>query len=145
MPWLAWMILGAVLLATELAFIDAQFFLVFFGISALLVGAVGLVGINLPDWSQWLLFAVLSIVALLFFRRRIYGLLARQPGHMEKGPSGEEVTVPTDLPPGGNCRLEFRGSTWTAQNRSEHEISAGARARIVHVEGLTLHIRPSNH
>jgi membrane protein implicated in regulation of membrane protease activity len=61
------------------------------------------------------------------------------------GPSGEEVTVPTDLPPGGNCRLEFRGSTWTAQNKSEHEMSAGSRARIVHVEGLTLHIRPAKH
>ena len=31
MPWWAWIVVGAFLLASELALIDAQFYLVFFG------------------------------------------------------------------------------------------------------------------
>ena len=43
MTWWVWMIAGVVLLGTELLLIDAQFYLVFLGLSAMLVGLLGLV------------------------------------------------------------------------------------------------------
>jgi membrane protein implicated in regulation of membrane protease activity len=61
---------------------------------------------------------------------------------MHTGPAGEEVTVAIDLAPGASCRVDYRGSTWTAQNNAEQTIAAGERARIVRVDGLTLQIRP---
>ncbi len=44
MTWWAWMILGAVLFGAELA-VDTQFFLIFLGVSAALVGLAELAGI----------------------------------------------------------------------------------------------------
>ena len=48
MTWWAWMILGAVLFGAELFAIDAQFYLVFLGLSAAIVGLMSLVGIAMP-------------------------------------------------------------------------------------------------
>ena len=42
MVWWGWMILGAVVFFAELVAIDAQFYLVFIGLSAALVGLAGL-------------------------------------------------------------------------------------------------------
>ena len=71
MAWWAWMVLGIGLLGVEMFLIDAQFYLVFIGLSAAIVGLLGLVGVELPAWTQWLVFAVLAVVAMLAFRRRM--------------------------------------------------------------------------
>ena len=42
MEWWHWMVLGAVVLGAELMFVDAQFYLVFIGLSAALVGLADL-------------------------------------------------------------------------------------------------------
>jgi len=145
MAWWAWIIVGAILLGSELAFIDAQFYLVFCGTAALIVGMFGLGGASLPDWLQWLLFAALSIASLMLFRRRIYESLRKHNQHLDGGIAGEHVVVPTDLSAGASCRVEYRGSTWTAQNIDDQAIAANAQARIVNVDGLTLQIRPLKH
>ena len=49
MTWWTWMILGAVLLGAELFAIDAQFYLVFLGVSAAIVGFASLFGLALPE------------------------------------------------------------------------------------------------
>ena len=41
MQWWAWIAVGAILLGSELAFVDAQFYLVIVGGSALVVGMLG--------------------------------------------------------------------------------------------------------
>jgi inner membrane protein len=143
MAWWAWIVIGAILLGAELAIVDAQFYLVFMGLAALLVGVLDLAGIHLPEWSQWLIFAALAVMSMVFFRKKVYALLRKPLGQLASGPSGEEVLVPIDLAPGASCRLEYRGSTWTAQNTSERTLAADSNARIVNVDGLTLQIGPS--
>lgn len=145
MPWWAWIVLGVFLLGAELTLIDAQFYLVFIGAAALIVGALGLGGIALPDWLQWLTFAALSVVSMMLFRQKVYELVRRHAGHVDVGPAGEHVVVPCDLPAGESCRVEFRGSTWTARNVGDHAIAAESQARIVNVDGLTLQIKPVKH
>ncbi len=72
MDWWIWMLLGLGLLVAELTMPSGLYFL-FFGISAVLVG--GLVGLGLglgrglTIWTQWLLFSVLAIGALLVLRK----------------------------------------------------------------------------
>ena len=66
MIWWGWMIFGAVLLGAELFAIDAQFYLVFLGISAALVGLADLIGIALPEWLQWTTFAAFSLISAHF-------------------------------------------------------------------------------
>jgi membrane protein implicated in regulation of membrane protease activity len=77
---------------------------------------------------------------MVLFRKKLYELMRRAPGIVENGHSGEQVVVPIALAPGDSCRLEFRGSTWTARNVGDTAIAADSNARIVEVEGLTLQI-----
>jgi hypothetical protein len=137
MQWWAWIAVGAILLGSELTFVDAQFYLVFVGASAFIVGMLELT-FGIADWLQWLLFAVLAVTSVFTFRRRIYDRLRRQLPPLKGGPAGEIVTLPEDLPPGETCRLEYRGSSWSATNGGGALIAAGSRARIERVDGLTL-------
>jgi inner membrane protein len=143
MSWWTWMIVGAILLGAELAFIDAQFYLIFLGIAALVVGLVGLAGVTWPEWAQWALFGVLAVVSLLAFRRSIYQRLRGDaPAAVQAGPAGQLLTLPADLAPGASCQVEYRGSFWTATNGSDAPLAAGTQARIVRVHGLALVVRP---
>jgi membrane protein implicated in regulation of membrane protease activity len=141
MQWWAWIAVGAILLGSELAFVDAQFYLVFVGASAFVVGMLEAAGLEFPVGLQWLIFALLAVTAMLTFRRRIYERMRRRLPSMKSGPAGEMVTLPTALPPGETCRLEYRGASWSAINGGDVLIAAGARARIERVDGLTLVVR----
>ncbi|HKE96253.1 MAG TPA: NfeD family protein [Povalibacter sp.] len=141
MPWWAWLVLGIGLLGVELLVIDAQFYLVFLGASAAVVGLVTFV-IPLPQWLQWLAFAVLSVCTMVAFRRRLYHLVRERSGHVEQRLTvGDRVVVPTRLEPGQTCRVEYRGSSWTARNVDQLAIDAGREALIAEIDGLTLHVR----
>ena len=141
MYWWAWIAVGAILLGSELAFVDAQFYLVFVGASAFVVGMLQLAGVGMPVWLQWLIFAVLAVTSMFTFRRRIYERMRRGLPAMKGGPAGEIVTMPMALPPGETCRLEYRGGSWSAVNAGKEMIAAGSRARIERVDGLTLVVR----
>jgi len=142
MAWWGWGILGMALLCVELLAVDAQFYLVLAGVAAILVGLLGLVGIDLPEYLQWLLFAVLAIATMFTVRGKIYGKLMSNPklGKIDTD-LDQHVVVTQELPPGKSCRLEYRGSGWTALNVGERSIAAGGSARIDSIEGLTLHVR----
>lgn len=142
MPWWGWLVLGFGLLGAEMFFIDAQFYLVFFGVAAAIVGLLGFAGVLTPEWAQWLLFAVLAIVSMLAFRRRVYEFVRGRTGHVqERITSGDRVVVPKRLEPGQSCRVDYRGTTWTARNVDVRAIEAGTEALISHVDDLTLHVK----
>jgi len=81
---------------------------------------------------------VLAVGFMLGFRRRIYERMRGRLPALMQGPAGETITLVAALPPGESCRLEYRGSSWSAVNSGSAEIPAGGRARIARVEGLTL-------
>jgi membrane protein implicated in regulation of membrane protease activity len=142
MEWWSWCILGVVLLGIELFAVDAQFYLVFAGLAAIIVGLLGLVGIDLPVWAQWLSFTVLALGTVFTVRKQIYSMLMNKPtlGRISTD-LDKRIVVTQELPPGKSCRIEYRGSGWTAINVGEQPIAAGAPARIDSIEGLTLHVR----
>jgi membrane protein implicated in regulation of membrane protease activity len=142
MPWWGWVTVGALLLGAEMFLIDAQFYLVFLGVAAAVVGLLGLFGVGLPEWAQWLLFAALSIVSMLTFRKRLYALIRRQGGQMDQRLTvGDRLTVAERIEPGATTRVDYRGTSWTARNEGETVIEAGSEAQIVEVDRLTLHLR----
>jgi inner membrane protein len=144
MPWWGWFVLGAVLLGTEMFVLDAQFYLVFLGVSAALVGFFGLFGVNLPEWGEWLAFAAFSLITMVAFRQRIYQLVRNRTGVVEERLNlGDRVTVPVRLEPGQTCRVDYHGSSWTARNSDQQSIEAGREAIITQVEGLMLHVKSS--
>lgn len=140
MTWWGWLIIGAVLLGAELLAVDAQFYLVFLGISAALVGLAGLLGITMPEWMQWTAFAALSLISFFTFRKSLYEKIRGGAVGFHETLAGNTVNVHLDLAPGDEARIEYRGSKWTAKNVGSALISAGSRARVVKSEGLTLHV-----
>jgi membrane protein implicated in regulation of membrane protease activity len=144
MEWWAWIAVGAILLGSELGFVDAQFYLVFVGGAALVVGFLDLAGLLPAVWMQWLLFALLAVFSMVTFRRRIYERMRRRLPAMKQGPAGETVVLPSELKPGETCRLEYCGSSWNALNGGKSPIAAGQRARVDRVNGLTLVVHGEN-
>jgi membrane protein implicated in regulation of membrane protease activity len=141
MTWWGWVIAGAILLGAELSFVNAQFYLVFVGSAAILVGLATLL-LPLAQWLQWALFAVLAIVSMVTFRSRIYHRFRGTLPALETGPKGGLITLPVALGAGDSCQAEHGGTFWTVRNDSNTPLPAGSRARIVSVQSLTLLVRP---
>lgn len=141
MAWWSWMVLGALLLGAELFAIDAQFYLVFLGISAALVGLASLVGIAMPEWAEWLAFATLALISFFTFRKSLYEKLHGGLTGYRDSLSGETLKIDQDLAAGAEARVEYRGTKWTARNVGDVAIASGARVVVVKAEGLTLHVQ----
>ena len=141
MVWWGWGILGMVLLGIELFAVDAQFYLVFAGLAAIVAGLLGLVGLELPVAGQWLMFAVLAVGSMFTLRGPIYAKLMNKPGGNVNTDVDQRVVVNEELLPGKSCRIEYRGTGWTALNVGDQVIPPGGSARIDSVEGVTLRVR----
>jgi membrane protein implicated in regulation of membrane protease activity len=136
-----WIALGLVLAAIELA-TPGGFFVIFFGVGAIVVGLLRLVGLLEQPWTQWLAFSVMALGALRLFRRP---LLARlQPNNQAAVDSivGDSALPSHDLAPGGRGKAEVRGALWNAHNVSSRAVVAHERCRVVAVNGLELDIQP---
>jgi hypothetical protein len=140
MPWWGWIVIGMLLLGAEL-FVEAEFFLVFIGVSALVTGLVAVAAPGLPEWSHWLVFAAVAVASMVFFRRRLYRALRPQnvPG-LKPAFLGDEIDVPVALAAGGTCRVELHGTTWQLRNTGVAPVAAGGRVRVVAVEGVELRV-----
>jgi membrane protein implicated in regulation of membrane protease activity len=142
MPWWGWVTVGTLLLVAEMLFVDLEFYLVFLGVSALLVGLVGVAGFEMPFWIQWLVFAVLSIASLVIFRQRVYAVIRPPPdGEIRSGVEGERATALDSIAPGATGSVTLRGANWTGLNRGHETIPAGARCRVERSEGVVLELR----
>ena len=124
----------------ELAAIDAAFYLVFLGAAAVLVGIAVLGDPTLPVWVQWLLYGVLAVASMVFFRRKLYDRARGGAQGFDNSTVGEVVEVAEDVPAGGRTRVAMRGSEWTATNVGTAAIDAGTQARIVGLSGAAVNI-----
>lgn len=139
MAWWMWIVLGFVLLAAE-ALTPGGFFAFFFGLSALLVGLLGYIGLEGSTQTQWVLFSLFSVTSLLGLRRRMVGLFrtASEPPRAEY--VGDVAVLVEDLEPGGVAKAELRGTSWNVRSRDRLRLPKGTRCTVESVEGLTLWI-----
>jgi membrane protein implicated in regulation of membrane protease activity len=137
MDWWIWLAGGFVLLVLELV-TPSGFFIMFFGIGAILTGVAAAAGMVATPAVQWLTFTILSVVSLLLFRRKIQGRV--QPGSRPAVDSliGEIAFPITALPPGAVGRVTLRGSTWDARNDGPTTLTENQRCRVTRVSGLQL-------
>jgi len=137
-----WIALGLVLAAIELA-TPGGFFIIFFGVGALVVGLLRVVGLLEPAWSQWLVFPIVALAALRLFRQPLLARLqGRDSGHVVDSLVGDTALPSDALEAGGHGKAEVRGALWNAHNVSDRAIVARERCRVVAVNGLELDIRP---
>lgn len=140
MAWWAWILIGVFLLCSELV-ASTGFTLVLMGAAALLIGAANLMGLEGVLWVEWLAFGVLSSVFVLVFRQRIYGLILGRSEEVPDSPLiGATGKTHEFMVPGGQSRVELRGSSWTILNTGDVNLPEGARFRVVKVDGVMLHV-----
>jgi membrane protein implicated in regulation of membrane protease activity len=143
MQWWHWLAAGLILVALEMA-ASGGFYVIFFGIAALVIGGLHLADLAGPIWFQLLLFSILSVGSLLFFRRpfmRWLNLDAPVPGDLDS-PVGETAIPLADIAPGAVGRAELRGTVWTARNSSGIVLPRGQRCVVVRVDRLTIFLEP---
>ncbi|MEZ5063456.1 MAG: NfeD family protein [bacterium] len=140
MSWWIWIVLGALLLGAEVVF-TTDFWLVFFGASALVVGLLGAFGVVLSAPLQWGLFALVAVVGLAAYRGPLKRRLARADREMGPELVGEAAVARVELAGGQRGKVELRGTIWDARNEGPDAIAEGGRCQVVRVDGLTLTVR----
>jgi membrane protein implicated in regulation of membrane protease activity len=138
-PWWSWIVLGAALLGAEVL-LSTDFYLVFFGVAAVIVGLIDLGAGDLPVWSQWLLFATIAILGLALYRRRLRERLTRPDRAVDESVVGQTAVVRGAIRAGSTGRAELRGSMWQARNAVDGDLADGEECRVAAVEGLTLRL-----
>jgi inner membrane protein len=135
------MLLGLVLLGAEMI-TPGGFYILFFGLAALVVGGLAGLGLVQAEWLQWLLFSGLAILSLLVFRGPLLAWIKTQDVETPAVDSmGGETAIPLeDLSPGDTGKAELRGTTWTAHNAGSALLKKNQRCKVERVEGLTLWI-----
>ena len=143
MTWWLWAFLGLFLLGSEIV-TPGGFYMLFFGIGALVVGALVGLGMIHSEWMSWLLFSVFSVASLVILRPPLRRLMTADRGNVSAVDTmgGETAIVLDDLPPGATGKAECRGSTWNAHNAGDKPLLKGQRSLVDRVDGITLWIKP---
>lgn len=141
MIWWHWLLLGLLLLGAEMM-TPGGFYILFFGLAALVVGAMAALDLVQGDSAQWLLFSGIAVVSLLVFRGP---LLARINASETKHPDVDsmlgEIAIPVEtLAAGAIGKVELRGTTWSARNAGPTPLKKGQRGKVTGMDGLTLQI-----
>lgn len=140
MPWWGWLLLAFGFLLAELM-AAGGFYFIFFGISALLIA--GLDGLfDLPASVQWLLFSVISVAALLLFRRPLLEKFKLNGAHKQVDSLvGQTAFALEEIAAGGFGKAELRGTTWNARNVGASALAFEQRCTVEQVDGLMLLVR----
>ncbi|MBA0158271.1 NfeD family protein [Pectobacterium versatile] len=136
-----WLSLGGLLLAAEM--LGASGYMLWSGLSAVLVGLLTWV---MPlGWPlQGTIFAILTIVTALLWwywlRKRT--LSRPQPMLNQRGQQlvGLRTTL-TDPVINGFGRVNIGDSSWRV--KSEQDLPAGTQVEVIAIDGITLHVRPT--
>src|SRR5262249_9589857 len=124
--WWMWFVAGVGLLIVELV-TPGGFFAVFFGVAAMVVGLLTVAHLAGPEWLQWALFSLLSVIGVLVFRRPVmqrFGLST--PILPSEEMKGEWALVTEEVRPGELGKVELRGTSWSA--RANRAVRVGGRA-----------------
>jgi membrane protein implicated in regulation of membrane protease activity len=142
MTWLYWLALGLVLIALEMVS-SGGFYIIFFGVAAVIVAGLAGSGLIEAGWIQWLLFSALSVASLVLFRNPLMRTLNLGAGAADIDTlAGETGTALEDMNVGANGRVELRGTTWSARNTGSTPLARGHRCVVVRADRLTLLVKP---
>lgn len=133
-----WVVGGFVLALFEFI-TPGGFYVLFFALSAVIVGVAVGAGLNLPLWAQWVVFTILSVGTLALFREKLLLRFATGKGSLDIEGG---IAIPlSDMAPGAFGKAEFRGTHWAARNVGGFAVKAGQRCKVDRTDELTLMIR----
>ncbi|MBP8868398.1 MAG: NfeD family protein [Propionivibrio sp.] len=134
--WWYWIVLGLCLVMSEL--VVPAFFVIWFGIGALLVGVSLLVMPMLGMAVQLMLWAGLSTLLVIFWFRYLKPKTVSLAGSSSAQAIGEVGLLVSDLCPDSRGQVRFQkpvlgSDLWECY--AETPIKAGERVRVVKIEG----------
>ena len=142
MEWWHWLALGLILVALEMA-ASGGFYVIFFGVAALAIGALHMFDLAGPVWLQFTLFALIAVISLLLFRSPLLRIMKLDGAGEDVDSMVGETAVPLDdIAPGAVGRAELRGSAWSARNGTSGVLVRGQRCRVVRVDRLMILLEP---
>lgn len=137
LTWWHWIVAAVVLAALE-TFVPGAVAM-WFAVSAGVVGLL-LVVVPVPWQIQWILFAVLGLVALMVYRTyfRRQPDVSQQPNLNQRGQQyvGQELTLLEPIVQGYG-KVRVGDGVWKV---SGTDLPAGARVRVVGAEGTVLKV-----
>jgi len=142
-PWF-WFVAGLILLIGEVVLPAA--FLVWFGIAALIIGTLTLMGLDGVTWWSWqtqlVSFAALSFVMVIVGRKLFpTNRPATDPTELNSPLTrwiGSEVTLQQPIVDGAG-RVKLGDTTWRVIGP---DTKAGKKVRVLEVEGGALKVEP---
>lgn len=142
MIWWHWVVLGLTLAALEIL-TPGGFFIIFFGVAAIVVGVLGGLGLAGPAWMQWLLFSLFAVISVAFFRNPLVRYMQKDQAASQGVDTlrGEVAVAMDGIAVGAIGRAQLRGSVWSARNVDDVPIAPGERCTVDSVDGLTIGIR----
>jgi membrane protein implicated in regulation of membrane protease activity len=144
MHWWHWLVIGLILVALEMA-ASGGFYVIFFGIAALAIAALQVVDLAGPVWVQLILFSMMSVGSLLFFRGPLLRWMKLdQPGKDVDSLVGDIAVPLEDIPSGAVGKAELRGTVWSARNQAAATLSRGQRCKVVDVDRLMIFLKPES-
>ena len=136
MVWWMWLAGGLALLAVELV-TPSGFFVMFFGVGAILTGLAASVGVVTGPVAQWTLFTVASVLSLLLFRGKIQARVEHTGPLLPVDSLVGDIAFPAEaIAPGAVGRVVLRGTSWDARNEGDTPLGANQRCRVTRVSGL---------
>ncbi len=140
--WWHWLVLGIVLMLLELAI--PAFFIIWFGLAAMLVGLVLLVAPSLSLTAQVIVWTAASVaMTMLWFRVFRTDQHKTRVGQTAGVAIGEVGLLTTAVGPYQPGRLRFQKPVLGAEQwecRSDDVIVAGERVRVVSVAGSYVNV-----
>ena len=142
MAALAWIIAALVLAGLEM--LTLTFVAVYPAVGALAAGITALLGGNIG--LQVIVFAVVTIGALLLTRRPLLRMMKRAPSIPSNAPTvvGKRAVVVIAIEAGPGQRGQVRVGTeyWSAHAEAEQPIAEGTTVEVSSIDGVALVVRP---
>ena len=147
--WIVWLIIAAIFIAVEV--LTPGFFLLWFGVGALVASAMALLGVG-SFALQMIVFLIVS-VALVIASRTIFEKFFTRPLDPNRLRSGVETMigqVGTVVEPSRGALNEgavrVYGSTWTAfPAEGEWPLREGDSVAVERIEGNAIYVRRTPH
>lgn len=140
--WWHWVVLGIVLMLLELAV--PAFFLIWFGLGALIVGALLALFTSTPFALQILAWTAFSLLFIwLWFKVFKPNIYKSRAGMARGSLIGEVGLVTRDIRPYEKGQIRFQkpilgDEVW--ESVADEEIRVGERVRVLEVEGNTVRV-----
>lgn len=137
--YMAWLILGLVLLAFEI--MTGTFVLLFFSVAAFIVGILAWLTVVESNVVQMVMFGALGGGGLLIFKDKVRQALQKSGHEKYKIDAGEVITLDTGIPTDGQAEVNYQGTKWTAINEAGRPLNAGEKVKIVRIDGVKLVVK----